>query len=166
MARSAIGRMTPCSLIVILSALLLPGQARALSCPATNADKIAVIDTLRTFYALASVDNIPGMHAVTTPNFYAFDGGQSFASLDSLMKNIQNYRDKGFKFVWSVTDPHVTVRCGDAWIRYVNLGSVQAPGQAPEPYKWLESAVLEKHSGRWKIVFFQSTPVPPAASAK
>ena len=148
MAKSAMNWIAPCILLITLSALLLPGQARALSCPATNADKIAVIDTLRTFYALASVDNIPGMHAVTTPNFYAFDGGQSFASLDSLMKNIQNYRDKGFKFVWSVTDPHVTVHCGDAWIRYVNRGSVQAPNQAPEPYKWLESAVLEKQSGR------------------
>ncbi len=164
MPRSATVWMIP--YILTLVALLLPDHARAQSCPATNADKTAVIDTLRTFYAAASVDDIPRMHTVTAPDFYAFDGGQSFASLDSLMKNIQTYRDKGFKFVWSVTDPHVTVHCGDAWIRYVNIGSVQMPNQAPEPYKWLESAVLEKQSGRWKIVFFQSTPVPPTASAK
>lgn len=79
----------------------------------------------------------------------------------------QVYHDRGVKLVWKVTKPEVTIYCNDAWITYVNDGSVQMPGDvAPTPLQWVESAILEKQVGTWKIVFFHSTRVPPPTTAK
>jgi hypothetical protein len=56
------------------------------------------------------------------------------------------------------------VHCDQAWIAYVNDGSIKPPGAPPPtPTQWLESAVLERQNGVWKMVFFQSTRVPVAA---
>jgi hypothetical protein len=137
------------------------------SCRTTEADKTAVVDALRTLYAGATVDDMVKMHSVTAPGFYAYDGGHQYSSLDDLMKPVKAQQDAGEKYVWNVTSPRVTIHCKEAWITYVNDGSYQRPGSATAtPAQWLESAVLEKQHGLWKIVFFHSTPVPTPAAAK
>jgi hypothetical protein len=151
---------------VLLCALaLIAHSGQAQRCRTTDADKSAVTDALRTLYAGATVDDMVKMHSVTAPNFSAFDGGIAYSSIDDLMKIVKAQQDQGVKYVWSVTKPRVTIHCNDAWIAYVNEGSVQRPDSAPTPAQWLESAILEKHSGVWKIVFFQSTFVRPPQPA-
>jgi hypothetical protein len=154
----------------VLAVALLSANVNAQTCKTTDADKTAVVDTMRTFYAAATVDDRARIHSVTAPNFYGFDTGYQYSSIDDLMKVVKTYQDKGFKFVWNVTQPKVTILCNskDAWITYVNAGSTQAPGAAsPSPAQWLESAILEKQGGgAWKIVFFHSTPVPPPTATK
>ena len=153
--------------LVLLCALALVARSgQAQSCRTTDADTSAVADALRTLYAGASVDDMAKMHSVTAPNFYAFDGGAQFSSIDDLMKVVKTRQDQGVKYVWTVTKPQVTIHCKEAWITYVNDGSFQMPNSAPTPTQWLESAILEKRSGVWKIVFFHSTRVPPAKPAK
>ncbi len=151
-----------CIAAPILALALISSKLSAQSCKTTDADKTAVANTLRTFYAAATIDDFARIHTTTAPTFYAFDNGQQFSSIDDLMNLVKTYQDKGVKFVWNVTHPEVTIHCNEAWITYVNDGSVQMPNAAtPTPTQWLESAILEKQDGSWKIVFFHSTRVPP-----
>jgi len=147
----------------IIAVTTFAASSNAQSCKTADADKIAVADTLRTLYAAATVDDFTKLHTVVAPTFYAFDGGAQYSSIDALMKVVKAMQDRGVKFVWNVTEPEVTVHCNEAWITYVNDGSIQTPDNAmPVPTKWLESAVLEKQNGSWKLVFFHSTRVPAA----
>jgi hypothetical protein len=153
--------------VLILALALTSSNLSAQTCNTTDADKTAVVHALRTLYASATVNDIAKIHSVTAPTFYAFDGGDRYPSIDALMKVIKTYQDQGVKFVWNVTRPQVTIHCNDAWITYVNDGSIQLPNTpAPTPTQWLESAVLEKQDGSWKILFFQSTRVPAPTPAK
>jgi hypothetical protein len=148
--------------VALFSLALLPSNLSAQACNTTDADKTAVADTLRTFYAAAAVDDFAKIHTVTAPTFYAFDNGEQFGSIDALLNLVKTYQDQGATFVWTVTHPEVTLHCNDAWITYLNEGSIQLPNAAaPTPTQWLESAVLERQHGSWKILFFHSTRVPP-----
>ncbi len=130
-----------------------------------SAEAKQVADTIRAMYAAAQKDNLDGFHAVVAPGFYAFDDGQRFDG-DALMRMVIDLHGKGAKAVWTVTQPDVHISGNSAWIAYTNVGSLQMSPTAPVvPVQWLESAVLEKQSGRWKIVFFHSTRVPERASA-
>jgi len=120
---------------------------------------------MRTMYEAATVADFAKLHTVVTPGFYAFDGGARYESIDSLMDAVKAYQDKGVKFVWTVTNPQVTVECDRAWITYLNDGSIQMPGASEAtPTQWLESAIMKKQNGAWKLVFFHSTRVAPAAA--
>jgi hypothetical protein len=60
----------------------------------------------------------------------------------------------------TLTDPEVRVEGNTAWVTYVNRGSVQDAAGVTER-SWLESAVLGKEEGVWRIHFFHSTRVQP-----
>jgi len=155
------------SIVAVLVAFaLMTASAGGQSCTTTDADRATVADTVRTMYAGAVADDMAKIHSVVAPEFYAFDGGVDYPSIDALMAVVKAYQDQGAKFVWTVTKPMVTIHCNEAWISYVNDGSIQIGGSAPVPTQWLESAVLEKQSGVWKIVFFHSTRVAPAKPAQ
>jgi hypothetical protein len=144
---------------VVIGALGVPSAANAASCVSTSADKAHVVETMRTMYAAATADDLAKFHTVAAPDFYAFDGGTHYDG-DALMNLIQGLHRQGYTFVWTVADPHVEADCHLAWITYTNRGSIQARSAAPRPITWLESAVLEKQSGTWRIRFFHSTRVP------
>jgi SnoaL-like domain len=147
----------------VLAVALISPNLSAQSCNTTNADTTAVTDAVRTLYAGGTVDDMAKMRTVLAPGFYIFDNGHQYNSIDDLMKMVKALRGQGIKFVWNVTNPKVTIHCNDAWITYINDGSIQFPSSpAPTPTQWLESAILEKQDGTWKLVFMQSTRVPPA----
>ena len=153
--------------VVLCSSLSPAAQARTVGCVANQADEAGVVNTLRAMYAAATMDDMTKLRAVFAPGAYLFDGGTRYESVDALMQVMHGYRAKGVKFVWNVTQPDVHVHCDEAWIAYVNSGSITLAGATEAtPTKWLESADLEKQGGVWKIVFFQSTRVPPAEPAK
>ena len=163
---SEVRRMRRWRLWVLIVGVAAWGSAGAqtVRCAASQADEAVVVQTLRTMYAAATVDDMVKLRSVFAPGAYLFDGGIRYDSIDALMGVIHDYRAKGAAFVWNVTQPDVHVGCNEAWVAFVNDGSVMAPGAAvATPTKWLESADLEKRDGVWKIVFFQSTRVPPAA---
>lgn len=110
---------------------------------------------MQTMYAGATHDDFAVLHSVTTPDFYAFDGGEAYAG-DALFEGVRAFHQKGYVFVWTVTDPHVEGTCHIAWIRYRNRGSID-DGKTRTDVTWLESAVLRNEKGTWKIAFFHST---------
>jgi hypothetical protein len=136
-------------------ALCIMGPVQAAS---TNADEEAVAQALRLMYVALTHHDMAQLRAVTTTDFYTFDGGEEF-SRDAFMALIQRLNAEGKTYVWNVTEPRVRVEGKLAWITYVNRGSVQdAAGK--RDVSWLESAVLLKDTGTWRIQFFHSTRVP------
>jgi Domain of unknown function (DUF4440) len=153
-----LSRIAP--LAAILIAAILPASASPASsvCAGTSADQAQVAEAMRTMYAAATTDDLDKFHTVAVPDFYAFDGGKRYDG-DVLMKMVKSFHDSGKIFVWTVTDRHVEATCDLAWITYINRGSVQDKS-GTQPLTWLESAVLEKQGGTWRIRFLHSTRVP------
>jgi ketosteroid isomerase-like protein len=124
----------------------------------TPADEEAVAQTLRQMYVALTHDDAAKLRAVTTADFYTFDGGQKMNG-DEFIALIKGLHAGGKVFVWTVTEPKVRIEGAVAWITYLNRGSVQdAAGK--KDVSWLESAVLLKEAGSWRIQFFHSTRVP------
>ena len=126
----------------------------ALASQATT-DQEKVIEAMRLMYVAATNDDMDQFRAVTSPDFYTFDGGKRMTG-DELMGFIKDAHAAGKVYVWEVTEPQVYVDGQTAWITYVNRGSLQdATGR--KDLTWLESAVLRRDNGTWRIHFFHST---------
>jgi hypothetical protein len=147
---------------IFISMLVFTGAALAADSPACPAvtpdDEAKVTQTLQMMYTAATSDDLAGFHSVATPDFYAYDGGKRFDG-DAIMTMVKSLHAAGNIYVWKVTDPEVHITCGVAWVTYVNRGSLQnASGKTN--LTWLESAVLQKDKGQWRVRFMQSTRVP------
>ena len=122
------------------------------------ADQDQVTETIRSFFAAATADDLDKLHAVIAPDFYAFDAGGRFTG-DALMDMIKAAHAAGKVYVWTVNEPEVHISGDIAWITYVNRGSIK-DASGTKDVTWLESAVLQKEKGTWRIHFFHSTRVP------
>jgi ketosteroid isomerase-like protein len=133
-------------------------SADSSKCPASTADEAQIVESVRTMYSALTSDDLNLFRSVVAPEFYAYDGGKRFEG-EALLNTIKTAHAAGTVFVWTVNEPEVHVSCETAWISYVNRGTVRkAAGTTARV--WLESAVLRKESGKWRIQFFHSTPVP------
>lgn len=121
-------------------------------------DEEQVTGAVRSMFAAFSADDVDKFHAVTTPDFYAFDVGKRFER-DALMELITKAHAAGTVIVWNITEPAVHLHGEVAWITYVNDGSVQ-DASGTKQVSWLESAILRKQDGRWRVQFLHSTRVP------
>lgn len=121
-------------------------------------DQDSIVDAMRTMYVALGQDDVALFRSVTAPDFFTYDGGKRFTG-DELLALIKSRHDAGVVFVWNVTEPDVRVDGRTAWVTYVNRGSVtDAAGK--KDVVWLESAVLRKEAGTWRIQFFHSTRMP------
>lgn len=124
----------------------------------SGTDQTQVTEAIRSFFAAAAADDLDKLHAVTAPDFYAFDAGGRFTR-DALMDMIKAAHAAGKVYVWTVNEPEVHISGDIAWITYVNHGSIKDPSGTKD-VTWLESAVLQKEKGIWCIHFFHSTRAP------
>jgi len=142
----------------VVCAFLFTLQVHAAPATSLSADQSAVIACMEAMFVAATNDDLPKFHAVAAENFYAYDVGKRFDG-DALMQLIKSAHASGKIYVWHVTQPQVQVHGDMAWITYVNAGSVQDAAGSKD-VTWLESAVLKKHAGHWRIEFLHSTRVP------
>lgn len=147
-------------LLAFVMACVSTRSTRAESC-GTAADRAAVVQAVKTMFVAAANDNITLFHSVATPDFYAFDNGKQFHG-DELMALMQQLHAQGHVFVWKVTEPKVHLDCHIAGITEINVGSVDG-----KPTRWLESGLLKKSDGKWRVEFVNSaraaeTPLSPA----
>ena len=147
-------------MVAALAVALLSARASADAhpCPLTRQDSAAVVSAMQTMFAAATTHDLAKFHSVVAPDFYAYDGGKPFAG-DELMQLAKSLHAAGKVYVWSVNDPHVDGTCDTAWITYTNRGSV-TDASGKKDLTWLESAVLQKQHGAWRIRFLHSTRVP------
>ena len=122
------------------------------------ADQAQVTETIRSFFAAATADDLDKLHAVITPDFYAFEAGGRISG-GALMEMLKAAHAAGKVYVWTVNEPEVHISGGIAWITYINRGSIK-DASGTKDVTWLESAVLQKEKGIWRIEFFHSTRVP------
>jgi hypothetical protein len=126
--------------------------------PSPEVDKAKVIATMESMFAAATNDDLDKWHAVAAPDFYAFDNGKRFEG-DALMDLMKTLHAQGRTYRWKVTEPEVHINRDMAWITYVNQGSMQ-DATGSKDMTWLESSVLQKKNGGWRIQFLHSTRVP------
>ncbi len=151
------------SLLILLSSLLFANMAYSQQCPQSpydeNKEKAAVLETMQNFFSAAATDDLAKFHSAVATNFFAYDGGHRFDG-DGLMDLIKKLHASGKVYVWKLTEPEIHIGCNMAWIAYVNRGSITDTSGKTD-LSWLESAVLEKENGSWRIRFLHSTRVPP-----
>ena len=138
--------------VIAAALLLLP----ATTC-AGDTDKEQVVEALRTMMAATSAEDMARIREVTTPGFYIFDMGHDMTA-EQLVGMVRDRRESGVTFNWQVTEPRVNIDGHTAWVTYVNPGAI-ARGAKTKEMAWLESAVLRRIDGSWRIVFLHSTPV-------
>lgn len=123
-----------------------------------EADEEKVIEIIRLMYVALQNDDLAKFQTVTSPDFYAFDAGKRFSG-DELMAFVKNAHAAGKIYMWKVTAPEVHIDGTTAWITYVNRGSLE-DNSGKQNLSWLESAVLRRQNGAWRIHFLHSTRVP------
>lgn len=148
-------RITAWVVLLLLSASAVNAAAQPTS---LSPSQTQVVDTVKAIFAAAEADDLAKFHGVTAPTFYIFDNGARFDG-DAIMTLIKRQHAAGKTYEWNVTDPDVHINGKNAWVAYVNRGSV-GDASGKKDMQWLESAVLQKQGGKWKIVFMQSTRVP------
>jgi ketosteroid isomerase-like protein len=142
--------------VLLFSSTIAAGAADHSGPP--TADRVQVTEAIRSFFAAATADDLEKLHAVTAPDFYAFDAGGRFTR-DALMDLIKAAHAAGKVYIWTVNEPEVHISGDIAWITYVNHGSIK-DASGTKDVTWLESAVLQKEKGIWRIHFFHSTRAP------
>jgi hypothetical protein len=143
------------SILALTTILSLPHPIFA-SQPVADEEK--VIEVVRLMYVALTNDDLAQFSNVASPDFYAFDVGKRLTG-EELMELVKNAHADGKVYVWKVTEPQVHIDGKTAWITYVNRGSLQDAG-GKKDLVWLESAILRKDNGVWRIQFFHSTRVP------
>lgn len=136
-------------------AVLVCGRLVAAQNTGALAEDAKVVETVKAVFVAAAGDDLGKFHAVTTADFYAYDNGMRFDG-DALMQAIQKQHAAGYVYEWNVTQPEVHVVGDVAWITYINKGSVKN-AKGTQQVTWLESMVLEKKDGKWRIRFVHST---------
>jgi ketosteroid isomerase-like protein len=142
---------------LILLSFIATGFANAQTsaAPSPGSDQAAVIAAIQTMYAAFTTDDLAKFHSVAAPDYYAFDGGKRFDG-DALIQLLKTAHASGKVYIWRVTKPEVKIEGNIAWITYVNEGSLKDASETKN-LTWLESAVLRKENGGWRIKFFHST---------
>jgi hypothetical protein len=151
-------------LVVAIMLVAMPHRAYAQeTCAVKPGDEDTVVDTVRSMYAAASVNDRAKVRSYLAQGFYTFANGIR-SDGDYVMAAFESSNSLGGKFVYTVTRPDVHIHCNEAWIAYVNDGSITWPGASDAtPMKWLESAVLVRQDGVWKMEFLHRTFVPMPA---
>jgi ketosteroid isomerase-like protein len=124
-----------------------------------TAEQSQIVDTVNTIFTAIRTDDAAKLNLVITPDFYIFDGGKRF-NAEQVMAIFKAQHLAGKRYEWNVTEPDIHISGDTAWIAYVNDGSISDPSGHVHQ-QWLESGFLEKQAGAWKVVFMQSTRVPP-----
>jgi hypothetical protein len=130
-----------------------------------TAEEQTVVDTIRSIFVAAKADDMAKFNAIVVPGYYMFDNGMRFDG-DAIMKLIGEAHAKGMRYDWNVTDPDVHISGNTAWVAYVNQGSITDAQGKETNVSWLESCILEKRDGVWRILFFHSTRVAPPKAAQ
>ena len=145
--------------IVTVLLLTLTVEAVAADSPEpATAEKTQVSETIRSMFAALAAEDFAKLRAVVAPDFYAFEAGGRITG-DALIDLIKKAHAAGKVYVWTVNEPEVHIDGKTAWVTYVNRGSIK-DAAGTKDVSWLESAVLRKEKGNWRIQFFHSTRVP------
>lgn len=136
---------------------IVPTEVKSMG-SATTLDQEQIVDAMRTMYSALSSDDVAQFRSVTAPGFFAYELGKRLTG-DELLAVIKARHDEGVVFVWRITEPDVRIDGNMGWITYANRGSI-TDAAGTKAMGWLESAVLRRDAGAWRIEFLHSTRMP------
>ena len=125
--------------------------------PAT-ADQVQVTEVVRSMFAALSAEDIPKLRSLIAPDFYAFETGGRVTG-DELIELMKKAHAAGKVYSWTVNEPEVHIDGSMAWVTYINRGSIKDASETKN-VSWLESIILRKEEGHWRIQFLHSTRMP------
>ena len=144
------------SILVLATTLVLAGcaHARQPDCPAPINAKSEIDRTIHGFFDALREDNEASFKRLTTESFYSFDVGKRFEGTE-LVDVVRDAHAQGVEINWSIGPIDTKLSCDVAWAAWENVGSAGIPPDL-QPVRWLESAVIVRENGSWKIDFFHS----------
>ena len=124
---------------------------------AQTSEKAEVQQVITRFFDALSVANIPLMKAEVSDDFILLENGEIW-TIDTLANKISRPKPEGylrqnsFDFLSTKTDKN------RAYVYYKNKAEISSKTRNTT-IKWLESAILRKEKGRWRMEFMHSTPM-------
>ena len=142
--------------LALAAAIALAGctHGRQSICPASPQASGEIERTVHAFFDALRKEDKVAFERMTTTTFYSFDVGKRFPGTE-LVDLVQDAHARGVQLNWSIGPLDTKVRCDVAWSAWENVGSAGIPPDV-RPVRWLESAVLVRQNGSWKIDFFHS----------
>jgi|GEM_PF-2850476 len=128
-----------------------PNASRALQA----SDSAAVEKTLTDFSTALAIGDSLKLRDITTNNFALVDEGRVF-DYDSTIASIQGTLQSG-KMTRVPGDFHTQVRSSVSWSRYVVTGVFRS-ANGEIGLNLIETAVLEKIDGKWKVAMVTTLP--------
>ena len=122
-----------------------------------EAEKQNVEEVIRSFYDAATTHNFQGIRDVCTDDYILFESGQVM-NVEDFINFITPF--KGATMTYNLEDVKVNVEGSVAWVRLRSKAKMTM-GEQVMDYEWVESGVLKKQEGIWKIAFYHSTTVEP-----
>ena len=142
--------------LALTAAFMVTGCAhgRQPNCPASPQASSEIERTVDAFFDALRKEDKVAFQRLTTTSFYSFDGGERYPGTE-LVDVVRDAHDRGEQLNWSIGPLDTKLRCDVAWSTWENVGSAGIPPDV-RPVRWLESAVLVRQKGNWKIDFFHS----------
>ena len=142
--------------LALAAALIVSGctDGRQSNCPAPPQASGEIERTVDAFCDALRKEDMVAFQRLTTTSFYSFDGGERYSGTE-LVNVVRDAHARGVQLNWSIGPLDTKLRCDVAWSAWENDGSAGIPPDV-RPVRWLESAVLVRQNGSWKIDFFHS----------
>lgn len=146
----------PSPFLVLATTLVLTGSAHARGpdCPAPVNARAEIDRTIHDFFDALRKDDEASFKRLTTKSFYSFDVGKRFEGTE-LVDVVREAHAQGMQINWSIGSIDTKLSCDVAWSAWENVGNAGIPPDL-QPVRWLESAVIIRENGSWKIDFFHS----------
>lgn len=140
----------------VLVMLMLTGCAHShqRACVASSRSEADIEHTVRAFFDALRNEDKAAFQQLTTSSFYSFDVGKRYAGTE-LVDVVRDAHARRVQLNWSVGPLDTKLGCDVAWSAWENVGSAGIPPDV-KPVRWLESAVLVRQDGNWKVDFFHS----------
>ena len=123
----------------------------------SQSNENAPFNTVQNLFSAMSASNYAKMKEVVTDDFQLLEAGEvwDIDMLITAIKPIENqYERRNYFSLIKVVSKNEVV-----WVSYWNKASFAASDEMVE-YAWLESVVLVKGDGTWKLQLMHSTEVP------
>jgi len=124
---------------------------------AQTTEKVEVQQVITRFFDALSVANIPQMKAEVLDGFILLENGEIW-TIDTLANKISRPKPEGYLRLNSFDFIETKIDKNRAWIYYKNKAEITSKTRNAT-IKWLESAILRKEKGRWRMELMHSTPM-------
>jgi hypothetical protein len=136
---------------LLLISLLLISSAEIFA----QTDKIKIESSIVGFFNGLSLVNPDTLKFYSTPDFQLLEDGEVW-TLDTLIARVMPRQKANIQRINTFKFIRTEISGKMAWVSYDNAAEFRL-GDKQQTKKWMESAVLVKNKGSWKIQLLHST---------